>query len=296
MRKILALDVGGTAIKSGLFAADARILDEREVPSEAWKGGAALVERICGLIGEYRDYDAIGLSVTGQINADTGEVVYATDSIPGFTGTPLRRIVESRFGVPVSVDNDVNCAAIGEGHYGAARGYDDFLCLTYGTGIGGAVVRDRRVYRGAAHSAGEFGHMLTHAGGRPCACGNRGCYEAYASARALALRVREATGLEMDGREIFRAFRMNDGRIVPIVAEWMDEIVYGLVNLVHIFNPSCVIIGGGVMSQTFIVDQIGAKLDEMIMPNYRCVRVQAAELGNRAGMFGAYVNALQFVD
>jgi glucokinase len=294
-RNILVLDVGGTAIKSGLISPEAKFIRENECSTDASRGAKMLIERICEVISGYDGFDAIGLSVTGQINSDTGRVVYATDSIPQFTNTPLREVIEARFGVPVCVENDVNCAAIGEGHYGAARDFSEFLCLTYGTGVGGAIVLDRKIYHGGYYSAGEFGHMLTHAGGRVCSCGNYGCYEAYASTKALTRRVHESTGIQLDGRQIFNEFHSSNEIISTIVNEWIDEIVYGLLNVTHLFNPTCIILGGGVMNQSYILDTVRAKLDTLIMPNYRQVQIKAAELGNKAGMLGAYYNALHSI-
>jgi len=295
-RNILTIDVGGTAIKSGLLNREAVFIHQDECPTEARRGAHALMDKLCEVIDGYRDFAAIGLSVTGQIDSRAGRVIYATDSIPGFTGTPIRELIETRFGVPVSVENDVNCAAIGEARYGAGRGFSDFLCMTYGTGIGGAIMLNGQIYHGGYYSAGEFGHMLTHAGGRMCTCGNCGCYEAYASTRALIGRVQERTGKQLSGREIFHAFHANEQEMTAVVDEWIEEIGYGLVNIIHVFNPTCVILGGGIMNQRHIPDTLRAKLDKALMPNYRQVSIVAAELGNQAGMLGAYANALQFFE
>ena len=106
----------------------------------------------------------------------------------------VKKMVETKTGIPTFVENDVNAAAIGEAKFGAAKGYSDFICLTFGTGIGGAVYLNDKLYKGAHSSAGEFGHIIVHAGGRPCTCGGEGCYEQYASAKALTQTVEKATG------------------------------------------------------------------------------------------------------
>jgi len=188
--------------------------------------------------------------------------------------------MEDKFGVPTAVENDVNSAALGEARFGAGRGEKDFLCLTYGTGIGGGIIAGGRLYTGSSFSAGEVGHIITHPGGLACTCGGCGCYECYGSVTAL---VREAVKTDpalTDGRAIFREIGRPEVRAV--VDRWTDEIVWGLVTLVHTLNPSMIVLGGGIMQQPTLVEQIGRKLRGRIMPSYRHVQVKAAELGNTA--------------
>ncbi|MGI6538395.1 MAG: ROK family protein [Caldicoprobacterales bacterium] len=176
----------------------------------------------------------------------------------------------------------------------AGRNYNDFICLTYGTGIGGAIVIGKEIYRGADGIAGEFGHMVTHANGKPCVCGKRGCYEMYGSTRALTENVRKATGKQMDGREIFMYF--NQPKIREIIDSWIDEVVWGLVSLSHIFNPPCFILGGGILNETYVFDQIRLKLKRNVIPSFKNSIVKPAQKGNNAGIYGAYWNARQLLN
>lgn len=293
--RILALDIGGTAIKIGLLNEKGEILEEKEMPTLASEGGKFLMERILKVIESYENVDRIGISSAGQIDVESGSVIFATDNIPGWTGMEIKRRIEEKFSVPTAVENDVNAAAIGEAHFGAGKGQDSFLCLTYGTGIGGAIVENRDIYRGAYGSAGEFGHIITHGLGKKCTCGARGCYEAYASTSALVrsaiLRLNLKT--EINGRIIFEKALAGEKEYKEIVDDWLDEIVTGLISLVHIFNPSLIVLGGGVMQQDYVINYIGKKLPSCVMPSFSRVRVKGAVLGNRAGILGAFTLAMK---
>lgn len=285
--QILAIDIGGTAIKVGVCNETGSILSFDEFPSYADKGGPYLMRNLCNIIEKYKGYDRIGISVTGQVDSDKGCIIFADDNVPDFTGTNVRSIVQERFNVPVYIENDVNAAAIGEAHFGAGQKYKNFLCLTYGTGIGGAIIINGHIYKGAQGIAGEIGHIITHSNGVMCSCGCRGCYERYASTSAL---VRNATKLDntlTNGRIIFQ--NMNEGKleIKKLVDSWIDEIVFGLISLVHIFNPQCIILGGGIMSQSYITSQVEAKLHSSVMKSFSQVDVKKASLGNKAGLMGA---------
>mgnify|MGYP002508132524 CR=1 FL=1 len=167
--------------------------------------------------------------------------------------------LEELFHVPVAVENDVNAAALGEAIYGAGQGHSDFLCLTYGTGVGGAIIRDREIYHGSSFSAGEFGAMVTH--GTAKILGNDffdGCYERYASTTALVNAAAAYDPSITSGKQVFE--KLEDEQIQGILDCWITEIVLGLTTLIHIFNPSCIILGGGIMVQPCILKKIKEKL------------------------------------
>ena len=187
--------------------------------------------------------------------------------------------------MPCAVENDVNSAALGEAHFGAAKGESNFICLTYGTGIGGAIFIDGKLFKGCGYSAGEFGHFITHANGKSCTCGGNGCYEAYASSGALVRAVAEKTGRQLNGREIFAEF--DNPTIRDIIDGWIDEIVVGLKSLVYIFNPSLIVAGGGIMNEEYITDEINKRLQTQLMQSFRCVEIKKARMGNDANLLGA---------
>lgn len=288
---ILVFDIGGTAIKYGLVSEGFDIIESNEMPTanEGEKANAETVlKNIDRVMTEYKgQYNAIGISTAGQVDFERGYIVYGTDNIPGFTDTDMRGIFENKYGVPVAVDNDVNCAGLGEAHFGAGRGSDYFICLTYGTGVGGAIYLNGDILRGAKSAAGEFGHMVTHAGGAQCNCGRKGCYEAYASCRALTNRVSEHFGRYVSGREIYEPQMLEDPFIKQALSDWEDEIVHGLVSLSYVFNPPLIVLGGGIMSEELLVNNIREKLISQVGVNYKSVKIEKAQLRNKAGMLGA---------
>lgn len=286
----IVLDIGGTAIKSGLYT-DRELSEIREIPTEAKQGRDHVLNRVKELIADYRkicSFQRIGISTAGQVNPLRGDIIYANENLPGYTGTPLKEIMEQEFRVPTAVENDVNAAAIGEAVFGAGKGISDFACLTYGTGVGGAIFLNGNLYSGSSFSAGEFGAIVTHPEDRHIEQDMfSGCYEKYASTTAL---VRMAAAVDpslTNGRAIFE--QIEKEHIKSIVDQWIMEIVYGLTSVIHMLNPACVILGGGVMEQTYVLEQIRERLRENLMPSFRHVKIEKAALGNRAGMLGAAV-------
>ncbi|MCI5872629.1 MAG: ROK family protein [Clostridiales bacterium] len=289
--RIAVIDIGGTCIKSGIWE-DEEIKEIKETDTNAKLGGTHVMETVKGILREYHDFCAIGISTAGQVNTKEGTILYANDNIPGYTGTRIKGMLEEEFHVPVSVQNDVNSAAIGEAYYGAGRRHSDFLCLTYGTGVGGAIVINGAIYSGAGYSAGEFGAIVTHPKDRkPDEDMFSGCYERYASTTALVRCVKEVFPDIKNGRQIFE--HLHDTKVRELVDAWIDEIVYGLVTLVHIFNPSLLVLGGGIMEQSYVIEEVRRKLKDQIMSSFRNVEILPAELGNTAGMLGAARTAIE---
>lgn len=288
--RIAVLDIGGTSIKSGLWNGQ-KLVDVREQDTEAKKGAAHVVSRILEILKTYRPFDGVGISTAGQVNSEEGYIRYANENIPGYTGTRLKDIVASEFGTPVAVENDVNAAALGEAAWGAGKDHDDFLCLTYGTGVGGAIIIGKKIYSGSMFSAGEFGGIMVHP--EDCVKGQpfSGCYEKYASATALVAEALKQDDTLTNGRQIFSRFQ--EPKVREIVDRWIDEIVHGLVTVIHIFNPSCVILGGGVMEQPYILGQVRERTADRIMDSFRGVELKTAALGNRAGLMGASWMAME---
>lgn len=283
--KILVFDIGGTSIKYGVCIDD-QLQDVKETPTNASLGGRHIVETLISLIKEQSDYDAIGISTAGQVNSKEGFIIYANQNIPNYTGTQIKKELEELFDVPVTVENDVNAAAMGEAIYGAGKDYKQFLMLTYGTGVGGATVTDKEVYYGSSYSASEFGAIITHSDVR--LAGNDyfdGCYEKYASTTGLVKMAMEYNPELNNGRKIFE--NLDDPKVNEILDCWVDEIMLGLATLTHIYNPPCIILGGGIMVQPLIMRKIEEKKSRFIMPSFAHVNLIPAALGNSAGLLGA---------
>lgn len=283
--KILAFDIGGTEIKYALCDESFNLTEKKSIPTNAHEGGKRIIERVIEIIKSCDGIDRVGISTAGQVDSVKGEIVFATDTIPGYTGVKIKELVQKETGIPTAVENDVNSAALGEAIFGAGIGEKSFICLTYGTGIGGAIYLDGKLFTGNSFSAGEFGHIVTHQGGRKCTCGGEGCYEAYASTTALVNDVNEKLGLSLNGREIFERF--DDPEIKAVIDLWIDEIVTGLKSLVYIFNPALIVAGGGIMNEEYITKEINARLQSQLMNSFKKLRVVKAQMGNDANKLGA---------
>lgn len=288
--KILSLDIGGTSIKSALWV-DGQITDLKETDTNAVLGAQAVMQRVIEIAKSYHGFERIGISTAGQVDPVQGIIRYANSNLPGYTGMEVRKIMEEVFLVPVVVENDVNCAAIGEANAGAGMEYDDFLCVTYGTGVGGAIILEKKIYTGCGYSAGEFGSILVHADQRVPGDLLSGCYERYASTTALVKNAMLLDETLSDGRKIFA--RIQEPAVQQMVDAWIQEIAYGLTTLIHIFNPSCIVLGGGILEQGYILDKLQEFVQANIMDSFGDVRLKQAKLGNKAGLFGAAVCALE---
>lgn len=292
----LALDIGGTSIKYGIIDDEGNIKESYCTDTDAAKGSHNLINNIFNIIESMikdKEIKGIGISTAGQVNSITGEIIFATEAFPGWTGVQLKKIVEEKFNILCYVDNDVNCAALGDMWKGSAKDSKDFICLTLGTGIGGAIVLDGNLYRGNNFIAGEFGHMTIYKDGEKCNCGGNGCFERYASTSALILRAKRELNLSEDsninGKIIFEKVVSGEKDYIKIVDEWAYYVALGLKNIIYIFNPSLIIIGGGVSAQgELLISLIESQLKKIIMPSFlNKLSIKVSKCGNNAGMLGA---------
>lgn len=289
--KILAFDIGGTNIKYALCNEKFVLSDKHTIPTEAHKGGQNIIQKIITIIESYDNIDRVAISTAGQVDSKNGIVVYSTGNIPYYTGMMVKKIIENKTGIPTFVENDVNAFALGEAKFGAAKGHSDFLCLAYGTGIGGAIFLNNELYKGNASSAGEFGHMITHAGGKQCTCGGEGCYECYASANALIEAVNKANSSNLNSFEIFEKENLEKPEIRSVIDKWIDEIILGLINIIYIFNPPLIVLSGGIMNEDYIIDLIDRKIYNILMENFKSVNIVRSKLGNDAALLGVAAEA-----
>jgi glucokinase len=304
---IFGMDIGGTNIKSGIIDAEGNILHTDTVPTEAQTGGRDsrlsklfdIAERQSAVAKE-RGWTpiALGVGTAGYVNAREGRIGYATSNLPGWTGVPLRAEMERHTGLPVALANDAHAFAMGEAWIGAGREWDEFICITLGTGVGGCLVVNGRPYYGRDGYGGGFGHMVLQHGGAACNCGLTGCWEQYASVTGL-MRMAEEQGIDLatighSAKTLFEQAKQGQERAAAVIELYAEYVALGLTNLVHALNPQAIVIGGAVTAQgDFLLDQIRANISRQVMPAYDNMKIVAATLGEHAGFAGAARLALQ---
>ena len=291
--RILCFDIGGTFIKYALCNEKFQLSEKQKMPTNAKEGGQAIIQRIIEVIESYDNIDRVAISTAGQVDSKNGIVVYSTDNIPYYTGMMVKSIIENKTGILTYVENDVNAVALGEARFGAAKGYSDFISLALGTGIGGAIYLNNKLYTGSTSAAGELGHMITHAGGKQCTCGGEGCFECYASANALINAVNKISDEALDAFQIFEKENMSKPEIRSEIDKWIDEIILGLMNIIYIFNPPLIVIGGGIMNEDYIIELIDRKIYNKLMENFRNVKIERTKLGGDSALLGVAYEASQ---
>ncbi len=292
---ILSIDIGGTAVKMGLVDHEGAIyarheasvcFDHYQTPILT----TVIREAQAFLARESAQIEGIGVSATGQVDDRAGAVIGTNGKIPHYEGSQIKRDMEAAFGVPVFALNDANAAALGECFAGRAKGVQNVLMVTLGTGVGGGIVLGGRIFGGTRGIAGELGHFTLYQDGPRCPCGKRGCFESYAATTALVRRAKEATGeADMNGRIVFSRAADGDQAMLAVLSAWIDDIAAGISGLVHIFNPQMVLIGGGVSAQeALLIAPLRERVLRSVMPRFaECLQLEAATLGNDAGMIGA---------
>ncbi len=290
VKATLGLDLGGTKIAAGLLVGG-RVLGYRERPTPG-EGGEAVARALASLAREViarREVLAVGVGTPGPLDFERGMVRFAPN-IPGLEDFPLKARLEAELALPVVVENDANAAALAEHHLGAARGAESSLYLTVSTGIGGGVIVNGRVLRGAFGQGGEVGHLVVDPGGPLCGCGNRGCLEALASGRALERDAAYVFGRKVSVPELFASEDPRAQALVSGSARWVGLL---LASLQRVLDPEVVVLGGGVALGG------GARYLNAVRRAYRAAMrnwhpapVRRARLGRRTGVVGAALAAL----
>ena len=229
---------------------------------------------------------ALGIATAGWVDTGTGRVVYATDNLPGWTGTPISDEIAPAAGVRVAVENDANALAVAERHFGAARHVDDFVCVTLGTGIGGGCYIGGRLNRGAHFFANALGHIPIEVDGIACTCGRRGCLEPYANAAAL---VRYAGPGFSSAEAVIRAANAGDGRAREAIVTLARYLAVGLAALIELLDPAMLILSGGLAQDNpLLVPRLEAELAGRVpVWDLRQMRIAVSELGYFGGVLGA---------
>lgn len=315
-RYVIGVDLGGTKIFTALAGLDGEVLAEVKVQTKAEEGQDRVIARIVGscryvcekagvLTGQVT---AVAVGTPGPLDTKRG-LVYTAPNLK-WRDVPLKALLEEALGLPVFLDNDANLAALGEHTYGAGRGARDMVLITVGTGVGGGLILNGGLYRGAADGAGEVGHMVICPDGPPCGCGNRGCLEALASGTALARQALElierggGAGIlsvaggkrnAVDAGAVSAAAAAGDAEAIALLAEAGRYLGIGVANIANLLNPELVVIGGGVaVSGDLLIDAARREAERAVMaPERSPMRIVKAGLGGRAGLLGAVALALE---
>ncbi len=315
----IGVDLGGTMIKGGLVTQDGRVLARASIATEAEGGVDHVIDRMVGLIKRFRreadsrslTVEAVGLGAPGTLDRRRG-IVVAPPNLQGWLNVPIVERIASALGLArerVLLDNDANNAALGEYLCGAGRGVGDMVMLTLGTGIGGGIILGGKPWHGAGDNAGELGHMIVHAGGRRCQCGQQGCLEAYASAGSTAARARERIaagepsslkeildrGGQIGADDVVEAVSAGDVLAMQVWEETCRYLAVGCINIQHALSPGRIVLAGGMSGAGEwlvrpVVEAMAALSSRMLGDP---PEIRVAELGNDAGLIGSALSVFQ---
>lgn len=292
--QVLGIDLGGTAIKLGRFTPDGDCIKALTIPTPQPAFPESVLLAIVDAIAELdpnHQACAIGVGMPGPTDA-AGRIARIAINLPNWIDVPLADWLEAKTGRSTILSNDANCAGLGEAWIGAGRSFRNFILLTLGTGVGGAIILNRELFIGHGGAAGELGLISLDAEGAPCNSGNRGSLEQHISVPAI----RRRTGKEPD--ELGRLARSNDPEALKFWRAYGRDLGVGLTSLIYVLTPEAIIIGGGVSaSAEFFLPSAIAEIEQRVMPTSRQgLQVITAELGNRAGMVGAAKLAINSID
>lgn len=298
----LGLDIGGTNIKSGIVLADGQLLQLDHTKTDTAGGKSNLLEKVIKLVADDLERChmngwnpvGVGIGTAGQVNKITGKIDGATSNLPDWAGQSLSALIEKNFGLQAVTDNDVNVMGRGEAWLGAGREWDDFICVTLGTGVGGCHIIHGQPYRGKDGYAGEFGHQVIVFDGLPCNCGNKGCWEQYASVTALkrlAMTLSQHNHHYSDPRSLFAQAQQGNELAEHVITQYVEYVSTGLVNLLHAFNPEGIVIGGAITAQgDLLFNRIRKAVYKHTLSVYTSqgeIHIVPAALGDSAGVIGA---------
>ncbi|MGI2328917.1 ROK family protein [Planococcus sp. YIM B11945] len=289
MVKVLGVDIGGTKIRISVVDEAGTITLDEKLPTE-FPLYPYLEKQVLRFLAQDPEIEAIGIGTHGFVDPAEGKVIYATDTLPGWSGTQVKAQLEQATGKRVAVDNDANAAALAEAKFGAAKGYGRTVCLTLGTGLGGGIIWDGKLLSGGKHGgAAEVGHMILYPNGVRCTCGRDGCYEQYVSGTALVRRIKEA-GLTISPQELF-ATAKTDVAAQQVVAGFTKDLALIISSLQAAFDMDIVVIGGGVSeSAEHWWGQFMGHLEPLLL---NPLEVKVAQFENEAGILGAALLVLE---
>lgn len=279
----LCFDIGGTFIKVGLFLND-QLVVKHEIPTEAKKyGGRGIQNKILECVENFdKSYQlkSVGISTAGVVDYQSGAIIFASDNIPDYTGINLKEAIKTQFDIECCIENDVNCALLGEVTYGKARDVKNCLMLTIGTGVGGALLINGSIYHGHSLSAGEVGYILIN--------GQR--FEDIASTSALIKDCEQRLSLnDLDGKKIIQLYHQNNHEVVQAIDNFCKNLALGISTCIYLVNPQTILLGGGIMKNDDLLGPIIKRhLDNYLIKKLvEDTTIEFASLDNDAGLYGA---------
>lgn len=306
----VGIDIGGMSIKGGLVSQDGKLVCKETIKTATYSKEYSIAQDIKVLINQILKHNdltsddiiGIGIGSPGSINSEEGVIRYA-NNIP-MTNVKVVSELKEYFPVPIRIDNDANCAALGEQIFGAGRGYNNIVFITLGTGVGSGIIIDNKIIAGCGGAGAEAGHMVIISNGMQCNCGRKGCWEVYASATALMRQTREKMAEckdsmmhdiakkdgEVNGRTAFIAAKAGDKAGQEVVDQYIKYIGEGLINMANIFRPEVILIGGGISNEKeYLTNPLQKMVDDCTFGGDSSpkVIVKTASLKNDAGIFGA---------
>lgn len=289
MSRYICVDIGGTSIKHGVLNENAIIEESNQTKTEAWLGGAEVLDKVKAIgkqyMEQYENIEGVCISTAGMVDPEEGKIVFAGELMPDYTGICIKKELEKTLGIPCEVENDVNCAGLAEYISGAAKESHIMFCATVGTGIGGCAIVDGSVFHGASNSACEIGYIPMEDSD-------------FQTLGASSILIKKVAGkkrepLDMwDGKKIFELAEKGDEVCISAIKEMCDVLGKGLATICYVLNPDTIVLGGGVMDQKKILEnEIIDSLKRYLKPILaEHLQVCFAEYGNEAGMVGALYN------
>ncbi|EOS61103.1 hypothetical protein C815_00668 [Firmicutes bacterium M10-2] len=295
MHSIVCFDIGGTTVKYALIQ-DGKILDKGSFVTTK-QDGAQVLKNMSDIIQSYQSQgavDGISISSPGFVDNKSGEIL-SGNIIDGFNGLNIRKVFMDQFELPTAIENDANCATIAEHYLGNGKGYENMVCMTLGTGVGGGVIINDRLYTGNAKMAGEFGFMFIN--GIHTDKPEDEILSGYASTRSLVEAVNAELEEEIDGKEIFERASQGDKLCQQKIDAFYDAIAMGIYNIAYVLNPDIVLIGGAVSMQENLLDEIKKRI-EYLTPSFSLnlldiMKIDRCMFLNDAGLMGAYSNFME---
>lgn len=291
MKNYLAIDIGGTQIKYGRLDAAGQILESYKMDTEAHKGGSHILATVKKLVADFHaqsPLSGVAISSAGMVDSDKGEIFYSGPQIPNYAGIQFKSEIETSFGIPCEIENDVNCAGLAEGISGAGQDCQISLCLTIGTGIGGCLLINKEIYHGSSNAACEVGYL-------PLA---EGAFQDIASTTALVQHVADLYGDSVsawDGYRIFEEAKAGNRKCQAAIHQLTDYLGKGIATICYVTNPEIVILGGGIMAQKeYLGPILQESLKRHLLPSLvEHTKLAFAEHENAAGMLGAFYHFQQ---